>query len=179
MNEYNILKRDTQYKGKIFDVEKVLLRLPDEREVTYDLVLHQNAVTILPIDTERKIWFVRQYRLGIQREILELPAGVFNDGEDPLTCAGRELQEEIGMSAKILRPIGEAVMSPGYATEYMYYFLASELSSNPLPQDDDEFIEVVKIPLEKVYEMVYSGKIIDNKSLAALLYAIPFLGPLQ
>lgn len=179
MNEYNIMKRETQYEGKIFDVEKVTLRLPDQRDVTYDLVVHKNAVTMLPIDKQRNIWFVKQYRLGIQREILELPAGVFNEGEDPLTAAARELREEIGMNAEILRPIGEGVMSPGYATEYMYYFLASELSIDPLPQDDDEFIEVVKIPLEKVYEMVYRGEIIDNKSLAALLYAIPFLGPLQ
>jgi ADP-ribose pyrophosphatase len=179
MNKYDILKRETHYQGKLFSVEKVTLRLPDQREVVYDLVNHKNAVTILPIDKQRNIWFVKQYRLGIQKEILELPAGVFNEGEDQLTAAGRELREEIGMTAEILRPIGEGVMSPGYATEYMYYFLASELSKDPLPQDDDEFIEVVKIPLEKVYEMVYKGEIVDNKSLAALLYAIPFLGPLQ
>jgi ADP-ribose pyrophosphatase len=178
MSEYQILNRNTVFKGPIFNVDKVEMRLPNQKNKTYDLVVHKNAVTILPVDANRNIWFVRQYRLGMEKEILELPAGVFNDNEDPETCAGRELREEIGMSANILRKIGESVMSPGYATEYMYYFLASELTKDPLPQDDDEFIEVVKIPLDKVYEMVYRGEIIDTKTLAALLYAIPFLGPL-
>jgi ADP-ribose pyrophosphatase len=178
MSAYHILKRNTVYTGHIFNVEQVEMQLPNQQHKTYDLVVHNNAVTILPIDNDQNIWFVRQYRLGLEKEILELPAGVFNEGEEAQICADRELREEIGMSAGILRGIGESIMSPGYATEYMYYFLASELTSNPLPQDDDEFIEVVKIPLEKVYEMVYRGEIRDTKSLAALLFAIPFLGPL-
>jgi ADP-ribose pyrophosphatase len=178
MNKYHILNRKTVFTGHIFNVEQVELQLPNQDQRTYDLVVHKKAVTILPIDSDQRIWFVRQYRLGMEKEILELPAGVFNDGEEPETCAARELREEIGMSAKIIRRIGESIMSPGYADEYMYYFLASELTKDPLPQDDDEFIEVVKIPLEKVYEMVYRGEIIDTKTLAALLYAIPFLGPL-
>jgi len=178
MSEFQILKRNTVFKGPIFDVEQIEMRLPNQQNKTYDLVVHKNAVTILPIDANQKIWFVRQYRMGMEKEILELPAGVINNKEEPEICAARELREEIGMSAEVLRKIGESVMSPGYVTEYMYYFIASELTIDPLPQDDDEFIEIVKIPLEQVYEMVYRGEIIDTKTLAALLYAIPFLGPL-
>ena len=99
--------------------------------------------------------------------------------ETPEACARREVREEIGMSAGRLEKIGEFYLAPGYSTEYMYVFLATELSPDPLQPDEDEFLSVESIPLEQLLRMAESGKIMDSKSLAALFLARPYLESLS
>jgi len=169
------IDKETMYEGPIFTVSRVKVSLPDQRERKYDLIDIQNAVTILPIDEEGNVFFVRQYRTGAGRSLLELPAGKIEDGEEALTTAEREIREEIGLAAKSMLPLGKFFVSPGYSTEYMYTFLATGLYQAPLDPDADEFINVVKIPLAEVMRMLQADEIEDAKTLATILQAYPHL----
>jgi ADP-ribose pyrophosphatase len=173
--DFTILNRKTIYEGRVFDVQKVLARLPDGREHEYDLVSHSGAVTLVPVDQDGNMWFVRQFRLGALQELLELPAGVMEKNEPPEISAGRELREEIGMAAEDLRELGQFYMAAGYSSEFMYIYLATGLHPSPLQQDEDEFLQVQVIPVKQVYEMVHTNQVHDGKTLAALLLAEPFL----
>jgi ADP-ribose pyrophosphatase len=178
MAETTIISREQYLQGYIFDIEKVHLRLPDGREHTYDLVDHADAVTILPIDDEGMVYFVRQYRVGAEKELLELPAGVIDDGEQPLTAAHRELQEEIGRDASHMERLGGFFMAAGYSNEYMHVFYASHLREKSLEQDEDEFLSLVKVDLREVFGMIRSGEIEDGKTISAFLLAMPMLNEL-
>lgn len=168
---YEIIDSKPIYHGKVFDVRVDRVKLPGNREMNFDIVSHTGAVTILPIDEEDNILFIRQYRHAAGEEILELPAGVIDNHEPQEKCAIRELREETGMTAKNIIHLGEFYLAPGYSTEYMYIYLAHGLSPAPLPQDEDEQIEVERIPVEKAYRMASHGEIRDAKTLAALLLA--------
>ncbi len=173
--DFKILKRKTVFQGRIFNIQNVSTQLPDGREFDYNLVAHADAVTMVPVDDQGNIWFVRQWRVGIEQVLLELPAGVLDEGEDPDTAAARELREEIGMAAARIEKLGDFYMVPGYSTEHMHIYLARDLSDSPLDQDDDEFIDVEQIPLERVYEMIHRGEIKDGKTIAAMMLAAPRL----
>lgn len=168
---HHILSRDTVYKTRAFNVELLHVQLPDGRMRDYDLVSHNDSVTILPVDNEGNIWFVTQFRMGSEREMLELPAGVMHDDEKPELCAVREVREETGMAAGRLTYLGSAYLAPGYSSENNHIFLAEDLSESPLEMDDDEFLHIKKIPIPAAYEMAERGEIQDSKSLAALLLA--------
>lgn len=172
---YEMLNRNVIYSGRVFDVVKRQYRLPDGRVATYDLVEHSGAVTLVPIDPQGNLLFVRQYRVGADLDLLELPAGVLEAGEDPAEGAAREVREETGMAAGELRPLGTFYMAPGYSTELMHVFLATQLFSSPLPADDDEFLKLEKIPVAQALDMARQGQIQDGKSLAALWMAAPYL----
>jgi ADP-ribose pyrophosphatase len=172
---FETIYSETVYSGKAFDVRRDQVRLPDGKETRLDIVVHPGAVTLIPIDSHGNVYFVRQYRHAVSKELLELPAGTLNEGEDPQDCALREVREETGMSAKALKLIGEFYLAPGYSTEYMYIYLATGLQPDPLPGDEDEFITVKIIPLNKVYDLISQGEIQDAKSLAALQIAHPHL----
>lgn len=169
------LNRTVLHTGRVFTVVQHTLRLPNGKFQTYDLVEHEGAVTILPLDEMGNIWFVRQYRLGAERSLLELPAGVLHAGEDPLAGAAREVREEIGMAARTLKRLGGFFMAPGYSTEYMHVFLATGLTPAPLPQDEDEFIERVSLPFQEALAMAQRGELEDGKTLVALFLALPEL----
>lgn len=171
----DIVERNLVYTGRAFRVESVQVRLPDGRKRRYDLVNHRGAVTILPLDEEGRVWFVRQWRIGAQQELLELPAGVLEESEDPTAGAAREVREEIGMAAGTLLEIGQFYMAPGYSTELMHVFLATDLTPDPLRADDDEFLEIIRIPLAQVMEMAQKGEITDGKTLSALLLSQKYI----
>lgn len=170
-----ILNKSLIYRGHAFQVENVHVRLPDGRQRDYDLINHRAAVTIFPLDADGEVWFVRQYRIGAGQTLLELPAGVLEENEDPAEGAAREIREEIGMAAGRLLKIGGFFMAPGYSSEWMEVFLATDLNPESLPQDDDEFLEVVHLPLEEVMAMAGRGEIRDGKTLTALLLVQPHL----
>lgn len=161
----------TRFKARLFDVKEITVPLPDGKSKIFELIDIQNAVTVLPIDQEGNVYFVEQFRIAARKELLELPAGKIEVGELPLAAAERELREETGMAAGEIKLIGEFYMSPGYATEYMYCYLATGLYPAPLTPDADEFIDVRKISLKEVRSMIQSGKIIDSKTLAAFALA--------
>ncbi len=168
---YEILGSKSIYHGKVFDVRVDRVKIPGNREANIDIVSHAAAVTILPLDEEDNILFIRQYRHAAGEEILELPAGVIDKYEHQEECAIRELREETGMTAKNIFPLGEFYLAPGYSTEYMYVYFAHDLSPDPLPQDEDEQIIVEKIPVDEAYRMASQGEIRDAKTLAVLQLA--------
>ncbi len=172
---YQILNSEWKFRGRAFDVRQDEVQLPNGTKTTLDIVVHAGAVTVLPVDSKGQIWFVRQYRHPAGMEILELPAGTLEDGEEPDACANREIQEEIGMAAGSLIKIGEFFMTPGYSTEFMHVYLAQDLVPSTLPADADEFLTVIKQPVQHVLDTARSGKILDSKSLAALILAQPYL----
>jgi ADP-ribose pyrophosphatase len=172
---FETLNKETVYRGKAFDVRRDQVRLPNGQVAFLDIVEHPGAVTLIPIDSQDRILFVRQYRHAAGLDLLELPAGTLEEGEEPEVCAHREVREETGMSAGKMRKIGGFLLAPGYSTEYLTIYLATDLYPDPLQGDDDEFISVENIPLKKVPELISQGVIQDAKSLAAWLLAQPFL----
>jgi ADP-ribose pyrophosphatase len=169
------ISQDTVYSGKIFSIEVDLLEFPDGRKVSYELVKHNPSVTILPLDTEGMVYLVKQYRLGAGRELLELPAGVVEDGEDPQSCALREMREEIGMASGKFTLLGQAYLIPGYGDELMYFYLAEELTHGPLSPDSDEFLQVEHLAVAELFKLIDEGVITDSKTLAALTLARRYL----
>ena len=172
---FKTLQHETIFSGRVFNLEHVRMELPNGEIRSYDLVNHKAAVTIVPIDEAGNIVFVRQYRVGADQELLELPEGVLDEGEDPGEAAAREVREETGMAAGNMRYLGSFFMSPGYSSEYMHIFLATGLYPAPLEQDDDEFLQLETFPAAKALQMARSGEIHDGKTLAALLMAESFL----
>ncbi len=169
------LNREKQFQGHVFDVSRVRVCLPNGRERDYDLVEHGDSVTILPVDDEGNITFVSQHRLGAGGDLLELPAGVLDPGEAPLSSARRELREETGKDARKITPLGGFYLAPGYSDEYMSVFLATGLFDAPLEADEDEIIHLKLLSIREAYQRAREGAIQDGKTLAALLLAEPLL----
>ena len=169
------LTSEKMYAGRAFNVRRDLVKLPNGKTTRLDIVDHSGAVTILPVDDQGFIWFVSQYRHPTGGEILELPAGTLEEGEDPLVCAQREIQEEIGMGSRDLKKIGEFFLTPGYSTEYMYIYLARDLYPSSLPQDADEILDPVQLHLDEAKAKIASGEIKDAKTIASLYLAQDFL----
>ena len=168
-------KSEPVFSGRAFSIRRDTVQLPDSHTTTLDIVEHVGSVIILPLDEDGNLVFVRQYRHAAGLELLELPAGTLNAGEDPLTCASREIREETGLAARKLEHLGGFYLAPGYSTEYMHVYLATELQPDPLEADADEFLTVERIPLARALEMAKKGELPDAKSLAALYLAIPRL----
>lgn len=173
--KFKTLSSKKIYQGRIFDVRHDIVRLPDNNSVKLDIVEHNGAVTLLPLDANGFIWFVRQYRHAAGLEILELPAGTLDGDEKPEICAQREIREEIGMSAQNFQKLGEFFLAPGYSTEYMYVYLATGLNPDPLESDSDEFLTIERVTVQQSFNMAESGLIQDCKTLATLFLARPYL----
>jgi ADP-ribose pyrophosphatase len=169
------LAKEIIYHGRAFTVRRDMVRFPNQHTMNMDVIEHVGAVTILPVNDEGKILFVRQYRHATGQELLELPAGTLDKGEQPEQCALREIREETGFAAGKLVKLGEFFLAPGYSTEYMVVYLAIDLHPAPLPGDQDEYITLQSIPVDKAYEMALKGELQDGKSLAALLLAQPHI----
>jgi ADP-ribose pyrophosphatase len=172
---YELIHSDIVYPGRAFTIRRDHLLLPDGRETNLDIVEHVGSVVILPIDDAENILFVRQYRHAAGLELLELPAGTLDPDEHPEACARREIREETGMAAGKIQSLGGFYLAPGYSTEYMHVYLATDLHFDPLEADADEFLSVEKIPLREAKEMDFSARLPDAKSLAAFYLARPFL----
>lgn len=172
---FELIKSETLLQGRAFKIRRDHLKTPDGKETKFEIVEHGGSVVVIPVDEYGNMWFVRQYRHAAGMDLLELPAGT-RDGDEPYEeCAAREIREETGMEAGKLEHVGDFYLAPGYSTEFMGVFLATELKHNPLEADDDEFLSVEKMSVRDVFEMVERGEMPDAKSLAALLLARPHL----
>lgn len=160
------------YKGGIFSVHKARVLLPDGKEAVRERISHGGGAGILPLSDRGTVYLVRQYRFGVDRTLLEIPAGKLEPGEDPLKTAARELTEEVGFYPGKITPLGPMELSPAYLGEITYLYLGEQLRPQRNALDDDEFLEVVELPFRKAIEMVLSGEITDGKTQTALLKAL-------
>ena len=172
MTSPHVLKTETLYRGRALALRLDDVEYAPGRSTRLEIVEHAEAVVVLPLDEDQNIWFVRQYRHAAGRELLELPAGILPAGESPVDGARRELQEETGMTAAALDHLLSFWLAPGYSTEYMHVFQATQLSPAPLAQDEDEVLTVEKVPLDQALALALAGgQACDAKTSLALLAA--------
>lgn len=159
------------YEGNILDLRVDQVELPNGRSTSREVVDHRGAVAVVPLNEKNEIVMVRQYRYPAGQVLLEVPAGKIEKGEDPALCARRELREETGFEAGEFRLLYTFYTTPGFTTEKMYLYLARALEQLGDRPDEDEFIHLKVVPLEKALEMVEAGEVIDAKTIIGILAA--------
>lgn len=158
----------TLFRGRIVTLEVDSVELPDGGTATREVVRHKPAIGLVPVLGNGNILLVRQYRYATGETLFEIPAGIVEDGEEFLDTAMRELQEETGFKASSLEKIAEFYTSPGFSNELLVVFVAKGLEESKLEPDDDEFIDLVELPPDRVQKMMDDGTIRDGKTFAAL-----------
>ena len=171
-----ILESKEIFHGKVFDVTVDTIR---EGDKTYqrETVHHPGSAVIVPVFADGTLALVRQYRHPAVRYLLEIPAGTLNHGEDPEEGAARELEEELGYTATRLEKLSEFFVTPGFCEEKMWVYLATELTETEQRLEDDEIIEVVRIPFSQALSMITTGEIEDAKTIIGIMLAAPRVGP--
>jgi ADP-ribose pyrophosphatase len=159
------------YRGKIICVRKDTVLLPNGKQALREVVEHPGGVGILALDERNCVPMVTQYRYCFQSTLLEIPAGKLEKGEDPFEAAMRELKEEVGATAETWLPLGELIASPGCYNEVLHLYLARKLTFGDTHFDEDEFLNVERIPFDELTHRVMDGEIRDAKTAAAVLKA--------
>jgi len=167
------------YRGRSISVWAEEVALPNGQRVTLDIVRHPGAAAVVPFVSHDDVLLIRQFRHAAGGNILEVPAGKLDAGEDPAVCAARELEEEAGQRAGRLEHLGEIWTTPGFTDERIHLFAAFDLAAVAQRLEDDEVIEVLRVPFAHALEMVWQGELRDAKSALALLHAARRLGRLR
>jgi ADP-ribose pyrophosphatase len=164
------------FRGRVFDVTIDTIR---EGDTTYvrEVVHHPGSAVIIPVFADGTVALVRQYRHPAVRYLLEAPAGTLDEGERPEEGAARELEEELGFTAGKLDRLSEFYVSPGFCAEKMWVYLATNLTETTQRLEDDELLEVVRLPFSRALEMITDGEIEDAKTIIGLMLAAPRVGP--
>ena len=170
--------KEPAYRGRSISVFREEVTLPNGRTTTLDVVRHPGASAVVPFESERDVLLIRQFRHAAGGTIWEVPAGKL-DGEAPEICAARELEEEAGRRAGRLEHLGTIWTTPGFTDERIHLFAGFDLEPVAQRHEDSEVIEVVRMPLERALDLVWSGEIDDAKSALALVYAARRLGRLR
>ena len=169
------LNEQAVYNGKIFTVYNGTVSLPNGKTAERDRIEHHGGAGILPIDSEGNTYLVRQYRFGVDKTLLEIPAGKLERGEDPMRTAERELTEEVGFLPQKVTSLGHMELSPAYLGEITYLYLGQDLIPQKNALDEDEFLEVIKLPFKQALQMVLDGEITDGKTQTTILKAAMLL----
>lgn len=160
------------YKGRVISLSVDTVITPGGNEATREIVHHPGGVAVVAIDNDDMIYLVEQYRVPYDDILLEIPAGKLDSkDEDPKDAALRELSEETGLTCKEIKHIGDFYPSVGFLDENLRLFMATGLSQGQTHPDDDEYLNIVKMPFEKAVQMVMDGKIKDGKTIAGILKA--------
>lgn len=165
-----VIESHYAFQGRLLKLRVDTVEVSPGQRFNMEIIEHSGAVAMLPIDDDGMIYLVRQYRHATGGELLEVPAGTLEVGEDPLECAGRELQEEIGMRAAQLELLTEFFIAPGYTTEFLRVYLATGLTPASLPGDADEDITVERMPVAEALAMLKRGEFRDAKTQLAMLW---------
>jgi len=157
------------YDGQVVKLRVDTVSMPGDRETTREIVEHSDCVAIVAIDADDNVLLVNQFRKPVEKELLEIPAGGIEPGEDPVTTVRREMQEETDYLPRKVEKIGGFYSAPGYCNEYLYLYLATDLTPSQLHAEDTESIELVRVPVSQIPSLIASGSICDAKSIAGLL----------
>ena len=166
----NTVKTDYAYEGKILNLRVDEILLPNGLEAHREIVEHNGVVAIVPFVNEGRIVLIKQYRHAIEEEILEIPAGLLEPGEDIYKCAARELTEETGFKAARLEKLAEFYPAPEFSNQLTYIFKATCLKQVGAKLDEDEFLEVITMGLDEAIELIAEGRIRDSKTIIGLLF---------
>jgi len=159
------------YKCRVFTVVHRDVELENGNIHGRDVVLHNGGASVVPVDSDGNVYMVKQFRSAFMDEVLEIPAGKLEIGEDAFEAAKRELAEETGFTAENFVNLGEMWPTVGYCSEKIYIWLATGLTAGDKNPDEDEFLGTVKLPFDEVYRMCMSGEIKDGKTLVGILKA--------
>lgn len=173
--EEKTMKTEKIYEGKILSLRIDTVELPDKKYSKREIIEHPGAVAIIPITDEGEVVLVKQFRKAVESVLLEIPAGKLEMGEEPINCAIRELKEETGYTAKSLKYITEFYTSPGFSNEKMYLYIATGMEDGESEPECDEYIDVVRVKIEELVEMIYNGEIVDSKTIIGILVAKNFI----
>lgn len=174
MAEEETLSSRRIYEGRAVSLRVDTVKLSSGRQTTREIVEHEECVAVVAVDDKDNVLLVKQYRKAVERELLEIPAGGIDPGETPEDSVRREMREETGFLPQKVVKLGGFYSSPGYSTEYLYLYLATDLVHSPLQAEDTAGISLVRVPLEQIAELIASGAIVDAKSIAGLLVFLEY-----
>jgi len=157
------------FEGRAVKLRVDTVEMPGGRKTTREIVEHSECVAVVAIDAEGNVVLVSQFRKPVEKELLEIPAGGIELGEDPVAAVRRELREEIGYLPNKVDRLGGFYSAPGFCTEYLYLYLATDLVPSQLYAEDTDDIRLVRVPVSQITGLITSGAICDAKSIAGLL----------
>ncbi|MDR2899587.1 MAG: NUDIX hydrolase [Clostridiales bacterium] len=169
MEKNRLISSETVYKGRIINVKNDVIEFERGKQGVREIVVHGGAAAIVAVDRDGKLLFVRQYRHSTGKEVLEIPAGTLEKGEDPDICAVRELEEETGYKAGKISFLIKFYSAIGFCTEVLHIYLAEDLEEGHVNFDEDEYIELERYSLDETVDMIFKGEIIDSKTIASVL----------
>jgi ADP-ribose pyrophosphatase len=157
------------FEGRVIKLRVDTVETADGRQTTREIVEHADCVAIVAVDADDNVLLVKQFRKAPEKELLEIPAGGIDDGEDARAAVIREMQEETGFRHRKVERLGGFYSSPGFCNEYLHLYLATDLTPGQLYAEDTAGIEVVRVPVAQINDLVTSGQIEDAKTIAGLL----------
>lgn len=166
------IKSDTIYDGKILKLRVETVELQDKKYSKREIVDHQKGVGIIAYDGDDRLWMVSQYRIAVDKVMLEIPAGLVESNEAPIETAKRELQEEVGFYPETIDFLFTMHSSPGFTNDKLLFFVAKDLKESKLDLDEDENLEAKSYPIDELYNMVENGEITDAKTIIAIQHAM-------
>ena len=168
------------YKGPVFTLYEDTIELPGGRVLRRSRIEHRPTIGVVPVMGDGDVLLIRQHRHAVGTSLIEIPAGTMDKGDaSPEDCVQRELAEETGYRARRLVKLFGGYLVPGYADEFMHFYLAFDLVRAPLPPDEDEDIETLTCSLQNALRMIRDGRIVDSKTALALLLAADRLREMQ
>lgn len=169
LEDFKVLDSEEIYKGKIVHLVKDKVSLPNGNHSYWELIHHIGAAAVIPIDNDGNIVMVEQYRHASKQITLEIPAGTLEKNEDPLVCAKRELEEETGYKSDNIEFLIKFYSAIGFCDEIIHVYVARNLQISKMNLDEDEFVTLKKYSLNELIQKIFSGEIIDNKTISSIL----------
>jgi len=167
------LSTERVYAGRLLKIDRDRVLLPNGETTELEMVRHPGAAAVVPFITDQEILLVRQFRYAAQGFIYEVPAGTLHQGEAPEACAAREVQEEVGHRAGTLQHLASIYTTPGFTDEVIHLYTARDLEPAAQKLDHDEVLTVERLPFAEALRMIRDGRIVDAKSICALMLARP------